>query len=103
MRAVTNFWAYLDPDGLFDFAAGDESVSNLCTQLSFAAHFLKMNERRARVLFAPPPVDPAFLAAWRDYEERYETAVTRVWLADSLPELISSELSRVALVLTEVP
>ena len=65
-------WSDDDPEGLSDFAASDESVKELCTKLSFAAHFLKMNERRARVLFAAP-VDPAFLAAWRDYEERYES------------------------------
>ena len=87
-------WSDDDPEGLFDFAASDESVKELCTKLSFAAHFLKMNERRARVLFAAP-VDPAFLAAWRDYEERYEAIVSGIWLSDLLPEFASAEPSRV--------
>ncbi len=82
------------PEDLADQAASDSSVRDLCTQLSFAAHFLKMNERRARLLFAAP-VDPAFLAAWRDYEERYESIVSGIWLSDLLPELASTEPSRV--------
>lgn len=84
-------WSDDDPEGLFDFAAGDVSVRDLCVKLSFAAYFLK-NERRARVLFAAP-VDPAFLSAWRDYEESYESIVSGIWLSD--PELASAELSRV--------
>lgn len=87
-------WSDDDPEGLSDFAASDESVKDLCTKLSFAAHFLRMNERRARVLFAAP-VDPAFLASWRDYEERYESTVTDVWLSDLLPGLVNAEPSRV--------
>ena len=82
------------PEDLAELAASDSSVRELCTQLSFAAHFLKMNERRARVLFAAP-VDPAFLAAWRDYEDRYETIVSGIWLSDILPELANAEPSRV--------
>jgi hypothetical protein len=82
------------PEGLADQAASDSSVRDLCTQLSLSAHFLKMNERRARVLFAAP-VDPAFLAAWRDYEDRYEAIVSGIWLSDILPELASAEPSRV--------
>lgn len=87
-------WSDDDPEGLSDFAAGDESVRDLCAKLSLAAYLLKMNERRARVLFAAP-VDPAFLAAWRDYEERYESIVSGIWLSDLLPELASVEPSRV--------
>ena len=87
-------WSDDDPEGLSDFAASDESVKELCAKLSFAAHFLKMNERRARVLFAAP-VDPAFLAAWRDYEDRYEAIVSGIWLSDILPELTNAEASRV--------
>lgn len=85
-------WSDDDPGGLFEFAVSDESVKELCTKLSFAAHFLKMNERRARVLFATP-VDPAFLAAWRDYEERYESTVSDIWLSDLLPKLPNAEPS----------
>lgn len=32
-------WSDDDPEGLFDFAAGDESVRELCIKLSFAAHY----------------------------------------------------------------
>jgi hypothetical protein len=67
-------------------------VKDLCTRLSFAAHLLKMNERRARALFAAP-VDPTFLSAWRDYEERYEFVVSGVWLSDLRPELGATEPS----------
>jgi len=38
-----------------------------------------------RTLFATP-VDPAFIAAWRDYGERYERVVSGIWLADLWPE-----------------
>lgn len=82
------------PEDLAGLAATDSSVKDLCTQLSSAAHYLKMNERRARVLFAAP-VGPAFLAAWRDYEQRYESVVSGVWLSDLLPELGTGEPSRI--------
>ena len=52
-----------------------------------------MNERRHRALFAAP-VDPAFLAAWRDYEERYQSVVSGIWLVDLLPELGAGESSQ---------
>lgn len=83
------------PDDLTDLAANDSSVKDLCTQLSFTAHFLQMNERRARLLFAGP-ADPAFLTAWRDYEERYEAVISDIWLSDLLPELGNNDPSRVA-------
>jgi hypothetical protein len=53
-------WLDDAPDELAEIAATDPGVQDLCTQLSFAAHFLKMNERRARALFAAP-VAPANL------------------------------------------
>ncbi len=87
-------WSDDDPEGLFDFAAGDESVKDLCVELVFVAHFLKMNERRARLVFAAP-VDPAFIASWRDYEERYQSVVSDVWLSDMFPGLASPEPARV--------
>ena len=87
-------WSDDAPEELADLAATDTSAKDLCIQLSFAARFLKMNERRAQALFAAP-VDPAFLAAWRDYEERYETVVSGIWLSDLLPELGAGEPSSV--------
>lgn len=83
------------PADLADQAASDSSVMDLCTELSFAAESLKKNERRARVLFAAP-VDPAFLAAWRDYEERYESLVSDIWLSYMFAGLTSAEPSRVS-------
>lgn len=81
------------PEDLSELAANDSSVKDVCIQLSLAAHFLQVNERRARALFAAP-VDPTFLAAWRDYEERFETIVSGVFLSDLLPELGTAEHSR---------
>lgn len=87
-------WCDDAPEELADFATTDSSVEKLCIQLSFAAKFLKMNERRARALFAAP-VDPTFLAAWRDYEERYESVVSGMWLFDLFPDLFAGEPSKV--------
>jgi hypothetical protein len=87
-------WSDDDPDGLFDFAAGDESVRKLCIDLWFSARFLKMNERRARRLFATP-VDPLFVAGWRDYEERYESVVSSIWISTILPEFAGAPPTRV--------
>ena len=83
-------WSDDAPEELAEFAANDDSVKDLCTKLSFSAHFLKMNERRTRALFAAP-VDPAFLLAWRDYEERYEFVVSGVCLSDLFPQLEAGE------------
>ncbi len=87
-------WSDDAPEQLAKFAATDSSVKDLCLEVSFVAHFLKMNERRARALFAAP-VDPAFLGAWRDYEQRYESVVLGLWLSDLMPDLGASEPSRV--------
>ena len=68
------------------FAKEDEGVKRLCNQLSLTASFLRMNERRRRQLFAAP-VDPKFLTAWRDFEERFAKPLASIWLADILPGL----------------
>lgn len=86
-------WSDDAPGELADFAATDPSVNELCIQLRFAADFLKMNERRARALFAAP-VDPEFVAEWRDYEERYEPVISVVWLSHLFPEFGPAEPSR---------
>jgi hypothetical protein len=75
-----------DPKGLFDLAKEDEGVKGLCNKLSLTASFHRMNERRRRQLFAAP-VDPKFLTAYRDFEERYEKPLAGIWLADILPGL----------------
>jgi Domain of unknown function (DUF4145) len=75
-----------DPKGLSDLAKEDEGLKHLCNQLSLTACNLRMNKRRRRELFAAP-VDPTFLAAWRDFEERFEKSLAGIWLADILPGL----------------
>uniref|UniRef100_UPI004047FBCD hypothetical protein n=2 Tax=Yoonia sp. TaxID=2212373 RepID=UPI004047FBCD len=87
-------WCDDAPDELADFAKTDSSIHDLGISLSFTASFLKMNERRHRALFAAP-VDPAFLLAWRDYEERYEAVLAGMWLDDFMPDLKSGEPLRV--------
>lgn len=83
-------WSDDDPEGLFDFAESDESIKELCSALAMVAHSLRMNERRARILFAAP-VDPKFLLIWRDFEDRYEIAVSNVWFADILKSIIGND------------
>jgi hypothetical protein len=73
-----------DPKGLSDLAKEDEGVKRLCNQLAMTASILRMNERRRRHLFAAP-VDPKFLTAYRDFEERFEKPLGGIWLADILP------------------
>jgi hypothetical protein len=88
-------WSDDRPEELVEFAANDQSVKDLCIKLSFAAFELKMSERRTRELFAAP-VDPSFQAAWRVYEERYDAAVSDVWLGEILREFEPSERDRVS-------
>jgi len=85
-------WSDDTAEGLVDFARTDSSVKELCINLWSAALSLQMNEKRRRELFATP-VDPAFLAAWRDFEARYESVLSGIWLAEFLPELGTAESS----------
>lgn len=87
-------WCDDAPDELADFAKTDSSVRDLSVRLSLTASFLKMNERRHRALFAAP-VDPTFLVAWRDFEERYEAVLADIWLEDFMPDLKNGEPARV--------
>ena len=79
--AKLRHWTDDEPQGIIELAGSDASIKKLCLELFDAAYFLKMNERRSRRLFAAP-VDPSFISAWRDYEERYESVVANVWLLD---------------------
>jgi hypothetical protein len=88
-------WSDDAPAELSQLASTDSSVSELCVELSFAAHFLKMNERKARTLFAAP-VDPAFRAAWRDYEDRYEGVLLDIFTRHFWPDLDTGEPSSLA-------
>jgi hypothetical protein len=70
-----------DPENLSDLARDDNGVKGLCIELSETASFLRVNERRRRELFATP-VDPKFLTAWRDFEERFDKPVGHIWFSD---------------------
>jgi hypothetical protein len=83
-------WCDNEPKCLFELAEQDEGVKILCIQLDQTASLLKMNERRHRQLFAAP-VDPKFLTAWRDFEDRFQRPLADIWLADLCPELASIE------------
>lgn len=69
------------PEYLPDLCRDDAALRDLCFDLSMTVQSLQMNERRRRELFAAP-VEPKFLTAWRDYEERFENVVPSMWLAD---------------------
>lgn len=80
-----------EPDGLVDLALADDSVAELCSDLFFVASFkLRPAERQRAELFSAP-VDPKFLKAWRDFEERYEDRVTTVFFAKLDPSLAAEE------------
>jgi hypothetical protein len=44
-------WCDDAPDDLAELVKSDSSIKDVCDQLSFAANFLRMNERRHRALF----------------------------------------------------
>lgn len=67
-----------DPDQLVSDAIRDESVRDLCDKLSWDAFWLKHAEKTKPELFTAP-VNPDFIAAWRDYEKWYEPAVS--WIS----------------------
>ncbi len=86
-------WTDDAPADLASLATRDTGLEDLCRELHMVAYLLKVNERRSRALFAAP-VDPAFLAAWRDYEDRYQRSLALVWLAELFPDFISAEPDR---------
>jgi hypothetical protein len=57
----------------------DHSLAKLCRELSRAASFLTIAQRRRRQLYSAP-TNPNFVAAWRDYEANYARPVARVFL-----------------------
>ncbi len=86
-------WIDDEPDGLNDLAFTDESVRTLCNEVYWSSTLLSMNERRRRNIFAAP-VDPKFIATWRDYEDRYAQVLASIWLSDIFPILENGEVSR---------
>lgn len=72
-----------DPIRLWNASRQDAKLRRLCIELSDAATELADRERDQRRLFASP-VDPAFLASWRDYEARFAQQIGQVYIADLL-------------------
>ncbi len=72
-----------DPGGLEKLLANDDLLKNLCVEIGEVALRLSLAERAHRQAFAAP-VDPEFIRAWRDYEERYSFKIASVVLADML-------------------
>jgi len=84
-------WCDDEPDAILQLAITDKQFKGLCRQLLGAAQRLHASERRHRRLFATP-VDPKFLAAWRDFEARYEHILAANWSALLFHD-VSAELS----------
>lgn len=76
------------PAKLSGLAREDERIAALCREIiESTAYKLRKAERERRTLFASP-VDPNFIAAWRDFEERYARffeSISLSLLLDSLP------------------
>ena len=87
-------WCDDDPEELAGFAESDSSVRELCTRLNLRAGLLRRDERRGRQLFTAP-VDPKFILAWRDFEDRYQFILSKVWLSQVWPEALSDKPSYV--------
>ncbi|MGE0612480.1 MAG: hypothetical protein AB7O70_09040, partial [Hyphomicrobiales bacterium] len=79
-----------NPDDLTERIACDKSLKKLCTDVSWAATSLSMNESRHRTAFASP-VDPEFRETWRCYEEHYAGVLAGIWLSDIGLEIRDSE------------
>src|SRR5690242_16323745 len=57
-----------------DLAEGDAGVADLCNNLDSAAIPFRHCHLSREPLFAAP-VDPKFIAAWRDYEQKWQNPV----------------------------
>lgn len=78
-------WIDDDPVGLFKLAEDDQSIKESCIALTWAAFGISNGERKRRRLFASP-VSPKFIAAWREYEERYSSVIDEIFAFDFLGE-----------------
>jgi hypothetical protein len=71
-------WCDDDPEAIFQLAIADKQFKDLRMQVLGEAERLHASEQHHRQLFAAP-VDPKFLSAWRDFEERYEHILAANW------------------------
>lgn len=67
------------PEHLTNLAATDPGFNAICNDLSVSAFFLERSEMSGKARFTAP-VDPAFLRAWRDYENRYQAVLSGIFL-----------------------
>ncbi len=74
-------WTHDDPARVVNLLTEDDDFGALCGDVGKAASDLAEAERRERRLFAAP-VDPKFVKAWRDYEQRYSNVVNAIDLAE---------------------
>ena len=86
IRFMTQFarlksWVDDDPMDLVSDAIRDESIRDICVSLNWDAYVLRQAEQRHPELFTAP-VNPDFIALWRDYEKRYERVVN--WVSSSV-------------------
>lgn len=84
-----------DPNRLPDLANADAAVRGLCERLSWAAWRLQISERRYRHLFVAP-VDPKFINAWRDFEDRYQRVLIDLVIEDLFSGLEEVETTPLA-------
>ncbi|WP_157770116.1 hypothetical protein [Ruegeria marisrubri] len=80
------------PAKLPRLARTDETVAELCRELELVGNDLRKAERKRKTLFAMP-VDPSFIDAWRDYEERYAATISLFGLFALIDELPPTEFS----------
>jgi hypothetical protein len=70
-----------DPAHVEVLARGDDGFRKICLDLSWVESSLSIAERSQRSLYAAP-VDPKFVSAWRDFEERFSSVVAGIFLEE---------------------
>jgi hypothetical protein len=70
-------WVDDEPEGLEELAQRDESVNQICLDLYKSALWLKLAEE-SRYRFTAP-VNPKFITAWRNFEDRFSDTINRVF------------------------
>src|SRR5437868_5430323 len=71
-------WSDDDAQALAELAGDDDGVKQLCVKLYEVVGSLRQSERNQRNLFTAP-VDPKFIAAWREFEMRFEPPLHEIW------------------------